>query len=317
MATFLLRRFAQAVVLLIIVSMIGFTILHLAPGGPLSQFAVDGTMTQADLDRLADQIGLNRPLPVQYAEWFFRMLQGDWGLSYRDRQPVLHIIFSHLGATLELMVTATVLAMILGVWVGTLGAIRRYSLFDSVATVGAMVALSIPTFWFGLVVIYVFSVGLDWLPSGNRYTIGDGSFLNRIHHLIGPSIVLALVSTAVWSRYMRSSMLDVINQDYIRTARAKGVSERRILFRHAMRNALLPMITIAGVQIPTLLSGALVTETVFTWPGMGRLFLDSISYRDYPVVMGILMFSAVLVLLGSLIADILYSVADPRISRQG
>jgi len=179
-----------------------------------------------------------------------------------------------------------------------------------------MVALSIPTFWFGLIVIYVFSVGLDWLPSGNRYTIGDGSFWNRVHHLVGPSIVLALVSTAVWSRYMRSSMLDVINQDYIRTARAKGVSESRILFRHAMRNALLPMITIAGVQLPVLLSGALVTETVFTWPGMGRLFLDSISYRDYPVVMGVLMFSAVLVLLGNLLADLLYSVADPRISRQ-
>lgn len=316
MATFLLRRFGQAVILLIVVSMIGFTILHLAPGGPLSQYAVDGSMTQADLDRLAEQLGLNRPLPVQYGEWFLRMLQGDWGVSYRDRQPVLDIIFSHLGATLELMLTATVIAVVLGVWIGTLGAIRRYSFFDSLATVGAMVALSIPTFWFGLIVIYVFSVGLDWLPSGNRYTIGDGSFWNRVHHLVGPSVVLALVSTAVWSRYMRSSMLDVINQDYIRTARAKGVSERRILFRHAMRNALLPMITIAGVQLPVLLSGALVTETVFTWPGMGRLFLDSISYRDYPVVMGVLMFSAVIVLLGNLLADLLYSVADPRISRQ-
>ncbi|WP_244495060.1 ABC transporter permease, partial [Bosea sp. Root483D1] len=145
--------------------------------------------------------------------------------------------------------------------------------------------------------------------------MGDGSFLNQVHHLIGPCIVLALVSTAVWSRYMRSSMLDVVNQDYIRTARAKGVPERQILMRHALRNALLPMITITGLHVPTLLSGALVTETVFTWPGMGRLFLDSISYRDYPVVMGILMFTAVLVLLGSLLADLLYGVADPRIAR--
>lgn len=315
MATFLLRRLGQAVVMLIIVSMIGFAILHLAPGGPMSQYASDGSMTQADLDRVAESLGLNRPLPVQYAEWLWRMVQGDWGISYRDRQPVLHIIASHLGATLELMLSATLIAVFLGVAIGTLGAIRRYSLFDSLATVGAMIALSIPTFWFGLVIIYVFSVGLGWLPSGNRYTIGDGSFWNRIHHLIGPSLVLGLVSTAIWSRYMRSSMLDVINQDYIRTARAKGVSEFRIITRHAMRNALLPMITIAGIQIPSLLSGALVTETVFTWPGMGRLFLDSISYRDYPVVMGVLMFSAVLVLLASLLADILYSVADPRISR--
>lgn len=303
-------------VMLVIVSIIGFSILHLAPGGPMSQFASDGSMTQADLDRMAETLGLNRPLPVQYLDWAGRMLTGDWGVSFRDRQPVLHIITSHLGATFELMASATLIAVVLGVVIGTLGAIRRYSLFDSLATIGAMIALSIPTFWFGLVIIYVFSVGLDWLPPGNRYTVGDGSFLNRLHHLVGPSLVLGLVSTAIWSRYMRSSMLDVINQDYIRTARAKGVSEPRILMRHAMRNAILPMITIAGIQIPSLLSGALVTETVFTWPGMGRLFLDSISYRDYPVVMGILMFSAVLVLLGSLIADLCYSLADPRISRQ-
>lgn len=317
MSAFLLRRFGQAVLLLFIVSMIGFAILHLAPGGPLSQFAAGGDMSQEDLDRIAEQLGLNRALPVQYAEWLWRMLAGDWGRSYRDGQPVLHIIGSHIGATLELMLTSTLLAMLIGAWIGILGAIRRYSLFDSLATIGAMIALSIPTFWFGLVVIYVFSVGLGWLPSGNRYTIGDGSLLNQIHHLIGPVMVLALVSTAVWSRYMRSSMLEVINQDYIRTARAKGLSERSILVRHAFRNASLPMITITGLHVPTLLSGALVTETVFTWPGMGRLFLDSISYRDYPVVMGVLMLSAVLVLLGSLIADLLYGIADPRISRSG
>lgn len=315
MSTFVLQRLAQALVLLVIVSIIGFAILHMAPGGPLSQFAADGNMTQADLDRLADQLGLNRSLPVQYFEWFYRMLQGDWGVSYRDKQPVLNVIFSHLGATFELMFASTFLAIIIGIWVGTIGAIRRYSFFDSFTTISTMVALSIPTFWFGLVIIYVFSVDLGWLPAGNRYTIGDGSFLNRLHHLVGPTIVLALVSTAIWSRYMRSSMLDVINQDYIRTARAKGVSERNILLHHAMRNALLPMITIAGIQIPSLLSGALVTETVFAWPGMGRLFLDSISYRDYPVVMGILMFSAALVILGSLLADVFYSIADPRISR--
>jgi peptide/nickel transport system permease protein len=317
MSTFLVQRLMQALVLLLIVSMIGFAILHLAPGGPLSQFAAGGEMSQEDLDRITEQLGLNRALPVQYAEWLWRMLRGDWGLSYRDHQPVLHIIASHIGATLELMLTSTLLAMLLGAWIGILGAIKRYSLFDSLATIGAMIALSIPTFWFGLVVIYVFSVGLGWLPSGNRYTIGDGSVLNQLHHLIGPCIVLALVSTAVWSRYMRSSMLEVINQDYIRTARAKGVPEGQILLRHAFRNALLPMITITGLHVPTLLSGALVTETVFTWPGMGRLFLDSISYRDYPVVMGILMFTAVLVLLGSLIADLLYGVADPRIARNG
>jgi peptide/nickel transport system permease protein len=310
---YLLARSLQSLILLVLVSVIGFTVLHLAPGGPLAQFALVPGMSQADIARIAHQMGLDRPLPLQYWEWFSRLLTGDWGRSYRDNQPVLAVIGSHLGATLELMVTATLIAVLLGTWIGVMGAIRRYSLFDYLATIGAMVALSIPTFWFGLITIYVFSVELGWLPAGNRYTVGDASFLDYLHHLIGPSLVLALVTIAIWSRYTRSSMLDVINQDYIRTARAKGLPERVVLARHAIRNALLPMITIAGLQLPTLLSGALVTETVFTWPGMGRLFLDSLGYRDYPVVMGILMFSAVLVLVGNLLADVLYAVADPRI----
>ncbi|HEX6016152.1 MAG TPA: ABC transporter permease [Geminicoccaceae bacterium] len=313
MGKYLLARSLQSLILLVLVSIIGFTVLHLAPGGPLAQFALVPGMSQADIARIAHQMGLDRPLPLQYWEWFSRLLTGDWGRSYRDNQPVLAVIGSHLGATLELMVMATLIAVLLGTWIGVMGAIRRYSLFDYLATIGAMVALSIPTFWFGLITIYVFSVELGWLPAGNRYTVGDASFLDYLHHLIGPSLVLALVTIAIWSRYTRSSMLDVINQDYIRTARAKGLPERVVLAHHAIRNALLPMITIAGLQLPTLLSGALVTETVFTWPGMGRLFLDSLGYRDYPVVMGILMFSAVLVLVGNLLADVLYAVADPRI----
>jgi peptide/nickel transport system permease protein len=313
MAGHLLKRSLQSLVLLWLVSMIGFAILYLAPGGPLAQFALVPGMSQAQLLKIAAQMGLDRPIPEQYWEWFTRLLTGDWGHSYRDGQPVLSIIGSHLGPTLELMGSSTLLAILIGTWVGVLGAIRRYSLFDYLATVGAMVALSIPTFWFGLVMIYIFSVELKWLPGGNLYTIGNGSLLDYLHHLIAPCIVLALVTVAIWSRYMRSSMLEVINQDYIRTARAKGAPERIVLIHHAIRNALLPMITIAGLQVPTLLSGALVTETVFTWPGMGRLFLDSLSYRDYPMVMGILMFTAVLVLLGNMLADALYAVCDPRI----
>ncbi|WP_373504556.1 ABC transporter permease [Aestuariivirga sp.] len=313
MLRFLIQRSLQNVLLLWLVSMIGFAVLYLAPGGPLTQFALVPGMSQEQLLKIAEQMGLNRPIHEQYFEWFTRLLSGDWGRSFRDGQPVLGIIGSHLWATLELMGTSASIAIFVGIWVGVLGAIKRYSLFDYLATVGAMVALSIPTFWFGLVTIYIFSVKLGILPAGNRYTIGDGSFLDHVHHLIAPSLVLGLVTVALWSRYMRSSMLDVINQDYIRTARAKGAPERQVLVRHAMRNALLPMITVAGLQLPTLLSGALVTETIFTWPGMGRLFLDSLSYRDYPVVMGILVLSAVLVLIGNLLADILYAVADPRI----
>jgi len=311
--TYLLGRIGQNLILLVLVSIIGFAVLHLAPGGPLAQFALVPGMSPADIARIAAQMGLDRPLPVQYWDWFTHLLRGDWGRSYRDTQPVLSVIGSHLFATLELMITATLIAIFLGVWIGMMGAIRRYSAFDYLATIGAMVALSIPTFWFGLVVIYVFSVKLGWVPPGNMYTIGNGSLLDFLHHLIAPSIVLALVEVAIWSRYMRASMLDVINQDYIRTARAKGLPERTVLLHHALRNALIPMITLAGMQLPTLLGGALVTETIFTWPGMGRLFLDSLGYRDYPVVMGILMFSALLVLIGNLLADLLCAAADPRI----
>jgi peptide/nickel transport system permease protein len=241
------------------------------------------------------------------------MLVGDWGRSYRDNQPVLAVIGGHVPATFELMISSSLLAVLLGTWVGVLGALRQRSLFDYLSTVGAMVALSIPTFWFGLVVIYAFSVKLDWLPVGGMYTIGNGSFGDYLHHLIAPAVVLALVTVAIWSRYMRASMLEVSTQDYVRTAIAKGLPRRVVIIRHALRNALLPMITLAGLQLPTLLSGALVTETVFTWPGMGRLFLDSIGYRDYPVIMGLLMFTAILVLLGNLGADLLCAAYDPRI----
>ncbi|QIE56066.1 ABC transporter permease [Pikeienuella piscinae] len=313
MSRFLIRRLGHSLVLLVLVSIVGFAVLNLAPGGPLSQFALAPGMSQADLDRIAAQMGLDRPLIVQYFDWFWRLFIGDWGESFRDGVPVLHVIGRHLFATLLLMVSSTVISVGFGTIVGVIGATRRYSLFDYSATVLAMIALSIPTFWFGLVSIYVFALELGWLPAGNMYTIGDGSVYDYAIHLIMPSFVLALVNVAIWSRYMRSSMLDVIDQDYVRTARAKGLPRGRVLYGHVIRNALIPMITLAGLQLPTLLSGALVTETVFTWPGMGRLFLDSLGYQDYPVVMGLLMFSAILVLIGNLVADLLVAVADPRI----
>ncbi len=313
MARYLLRRCWQSTVLLLLVSFIGFGILHLAPGGPLSQFVLSSNLGQEDIDRLTRQLGLDQPFVVQYLDWLGRMLLGDWGRSYRDGVPVLYKIAAHIQPTFEIMSFATVLAAVFGGAIGILGAVRRYSLLDTLSSVGAMTALSIPTFWFGLMMIYLFSIKLGWLPAGNRTTIGDGSLGDILHHMIAPVIVLALVETAVWAQFMRSSMLDALEQDYIRTARAKGVPARGIIWSHALRNALLPMITLLGLQFPTLLGGALVTETVFNWPGMGRLFLDSLEYRDYPVIMGILMLSAVMVLMGSLLADILYAVADPRI----
>lgn len=313
MAAFLLRRLWQSLVLLAIVSVIGFTVLNLIPGGPLAQYALDPGMTEADRLRIAAQMGLDRPLYVQYLEWASRMVQGDWGTSYRDGNPVTAVIARHVPATLLLMGSSTVIAVAVGTWIGIRGATHRDSVSDYVATVGAMIALSIPTFWFGLIGIYVFSLRLGWLPSGNMYTIGDGSVLNVLHHLIMPSVVLALVHIAIWSRFMRSATLDAISQDFVKTARAKGVPERRVVMKHVVGNALLPMISLAGVQVPSLLTGALVTETVFSWPGMGRLFLDSLSYSDYPVVMGLLMFTAILTIVANFVADVAVALVDPRI----
>ena len=299
MARYLLHRLGQSLVLLLLVSLIGYSVLLLSPGGPMSQFALTPGISKEDLDRIAAQMGLDRPVVVQYADWLRHLLQGDWGRSFRDGQPVLSIIFGHLPATLLLMGTSTAIAVGLGTTIGILGAVRRHSVFDHASTVGAMIALSIPTFWFGLIAIYVFSLGLGWFPAGNMYTIGDASFADYAWHLVLPALVLALVDVAVWSRYMRTATLDVIHQDFVRTARAKGLTRRRVLLKHVVGNALLPMITLAGLQLPTILGGALVTETVFTWPGMGRLFLDSLGYSDYPV--------------GSLLADLVTALVDPRI----
>ena len=230
-------------------------------------------MTQEDIDRLKEQLGLNRPLWIQYFDWAWRLVQGDWGHSFRDGASVLAVIGRHLFATLLLMGTSTAIAIALGTWIGIRGATHRYSLFDYLATIGAMVALSIPTFWFGLVGIYVFSLRLGWLPAGNMYTIGDGSVLNYLHHLILPSIVLSLVHVAIWSRYMRTATLDVISQEFVKTARAKGLSERRILMKHVVGNALLPMITLAGMQLPSILTGALVDRDGVYLAGDGSTVL--------------------------------------------
>lgn len=314
MTTFIVQRLLQSLIVLLLVSFIGFMLLNLVPGGPLAAYALNPGMSQADRERIISQMGLDQPLLVQYGRWLMGIVRGDWGSSFRDNREVTVIIGSRLAATLQLMVSSTLLAISIGMLAGILSAVKRYSLADSLVTTGAMIALSIPTFWFGLMAIYLFSVQLDWLPSGGMMTIGgDGGVVNRLRHLLMPMVVLALVTTATWSRYTRSSTIEVLTQDFMRTARAKGLAEHVITFKHGLRNAILPLITLAGLQLPTLFGGALVTETVFTWPGMGRLFVDSLGYRDYPVLMGILMLTAILVVIGNLAADLLYAVVDPRV----
>jgi len=314
MGRYMMRRLVQSVILLVLVTMIAFALMHLAPGGPLAVYTLNPTIRAEDIARLEKSFGLDRPLYIQYAKWASGMMRGDWGRSFRDSQPVFDIIISRLWSTLLLAGTALVIAMVLGVFIGTLGAVRQHSVADYLSTIGAMLALSIPTFWFGLMAIYLFSVRLGWLPSGGRQTLGeDFSLADRIEHLILPATVLGFVLVATWSRYTRAAVLEIINQDFIRVARSKGLSEKRVITGHVMRNAMGPLVVLAGIQIPLLFSGALVTESVFTWPGMGRLFVDSLNYRDYPVMMGILFVTAVLVILFNLLADIVAVLVDPRV----
>jgi peptide/nickel transport system permease protein len=314
MRTYLVRRVGQAVVVLGLVSVVGFSILHLAPGGPMAIYAMSPSMSSEDLARLTRDMGLDRPVYEQYVHWAGGIASGNWGRSYRDGRPVLEVVGDRVAATTVLMLSAFSVAVLLGLATGIVSAVRQYSLFDHLATFLAMVALSIPTFWLGLMAIFVFAVVLGVLPPGNMGTVGaDFSLTDRLRHLVLPAGTLGAVMVATWSRYTRASMLEVIREDYVRTALAKGVTGAAVILKHALRNACIPLVTLAGLQLPLVFSGALVTETVFTWPGMGRLFVDSIGYRDYPVLMGLLMLTALLVVIGNLVADLVYAVIDPRV----
>jgi peptide/nickel transport system permease protein len=314
MLQYILRRLLQAIPMLVGISFAAFVLMRLAPGGPMAIYAQNPNMSEADMRRIEHILGLDQPVHIQYLKWAAGMATGNMGYSYRTGRSVGEVIRERVPATVQLMAFAYLIAIVLGITTGIVSAIRRHSIFDYCATTGAMVGLSVPTFWFGLMVIIVFGAILRWIPSGGIATLGAPfSLYDRFIHLIGPASVLGLWMTATWSRYTRSSVLEVIGQDYIRTARAKGLRSRAILLRHTLRNALIPLITLAGLEFRNLFGGALVTETVFSWPGIGRLYLDSLNYQDYSVILGLLLMTSVLVLVGSLLADILYAVVDPRI----
>ena len=317
MLQYIIKRILQAIPLLIGVSIIGFSMMHLAPGGPLAVYTLNPTITAQDIERIKQIFGLDQPLHIQYLKWAYGIFTGNWGYTFFGGRPVLDVILERFPATLLLMGSGMSLAIILGMLIGILGAVRRYSIFDYLATSGAMVALSFPTFWFGLMTIFVFSLKLGWLPSGGMFTLGgEEDIMDLLRHLILPTVVLALVLVAQWSRYSRSSFLEVIHQDYIRTAKSKGLSAGRILFRHAFPNAVAPLIALAGIQLPWLFSGALVTETIFGWPGMGRLFVDALTMKEYPVLMGMVMITAIFVIIGNLLADVINALIVPRIRLQ-
>lgn len=311
---YIVRRILHSIPLVIGVSIIGFGIMHLAPGGPLAVYTLNPTITVTDIERIRVALGLDQPIHLQYLGWAKAMLTGSWGVTFFGGRPVLDVILERLPATMILMGTSMALAIVIGTLIGVLGAVKRNSIFDYLATTGAMLALSFPTFWFGLMAIYIFAIQLGWLPSGGMYELGEeGNPWDLLRHLVLPVMVLTLVLVATWSRYARSSFLDVIQQDYIRTAKSKGLGARQILTRHALRNAVIPLVALFGVQLPTLFSGALVAETIFSWPGMGRLFVDALNMKEYPILMGMIMFTALFVVVGNLVADIAIAAIDPRV----
>jgi len=314
MLGFITTRLLQSVPLVIGVSLIGFALMHLAPGGPLAIYTLNPSINAQDIERLRIIFGLDQPVYIQYLKWATGMLSGDWGNTFFGGRPVLEVILERLPATLLLIGSALAVAIVLGLAIGVLGAVRRHSVFDYLATSGALFALSFPTFWFGLMAIYLFAVRLRWLPSGGMFELGEeGNILDLLRHLVLPTAVLGFVITANWSRYARSAFLEVLQQDYMRTARAKGLRFHQRLTRHAFPNAIKPLIALLGVELPFLFSGALVAETIFGWPGMGRLFVDALSMKEYPILMGMIIFTALFVILGNLLADIAIAAIDPRV----
>jgi peptide/nickel transport system permease protein len=320
MTRYIVRRFLQMVPLLIGISILAFLIIRLAPGDPTSVY-IDPNKpppSAEDLERLRTELGLNDPLPVQYVHWLTNMLQGDLGFSLSGRRPVLDEIVDRLPNTALLGLSALIVTAVISIPVGILSALYRYTFIDYLVTLLSFLGLSIPGFVIALFLIQVFAVQLDWLPTTGMRNVredyeGWRAALDVAEHLILPTIALSLSTIARWARFQRSSLLDVLSQDYMRTARAKGLSQRIVLWSHALRNSLLPMITLVGLSIPMLVSGAFIIEYVFGWPGMGRLAVNAALRRDYPVIMGVTMISALFIVLGNFLADVAYYWADPRI----
>ncbi|WP_017726226.1 ABC transporter permease [Halalkalibacterium ligniniphilum] len=313
MTTYIIRRVIMMIPILIGISILSFAITYSAPGNP-AMMNMDPSISPEVREQQIKRLGLDDPIPVQYVRWMGNVLQGDLGTSYHRKVPVTDLILDRLPNTLLLMGASLFLAVIIAIPFGVLSATRQYSKMDYTVTFGSFVGLATPNFWLGLMLIMLFSVQLGWTPVGGVATIGaEFSILDRLHHLLLPALVLATADMAGLTRYTRSSMLEVINQDYIRTARSKGFRERRVVYKHGLRNGLIPVVTMLGLMLPTMVGGSAIVESVFGWPGIGKMFIDAVFQRDYPIILAVTMFGAVLTVVGNLIADIMYAVLDPRI----
>jgi ABC-type dipeptide/oligopeptide/nickel transport system permease component len=305
MGIYLLRRLYQAILVLLVVSGIVFAILHIS-GDPLA-LLMPQDAPPSDIEEMRRSLGLDKPLIVQYGLFLKNAAQGNLGVSYHHGQPALRLVLERLPASLELVVTTILISLILAVPIGVLAASRRGTTVDRASLLGSLIGISAPPFWIGIVFILIFSVELQWLPSSGRGTWA---------HLILPAGSLALYRLALFIRLIRAGMLDIMTMDFIRTARSKGVSEQKVIYKHALKNTLIPFVTIAGMQMGSLLAGAIVTEKVFAWPGMGRLFLEAIGVMDFPVIIAWALVTSTIFLTVNLAVDIIYVWLDPRIRHE-
>jgi peptide/nickel transport system permease protein len=319
MGAYIIRRLIGLPPLILGITIVTFLLIHATPGSPVDDLKLTPEIKEEDLQNIKRTLGIDRPLHEQYIVWVAQLAQGDLGISLKTYQPVRKELFERLPNTLLLTVSALVVALLLAIPIGVVAALKRNSWIDHLTTILSTLGQSIPAFWLGLMLIIVFAVqfkvwGLPSLPSGGTRTLPNGGDLaDRLRHLILPVMALAVAQMATWARYIRSQMLEVIRQDFVRTARAKGLPDRAVVLRHAFRNAILPLITLIGLTIPNLFGGAVIIEAIFGWPGIGGLVISAAGNRDYTVVMGTVLFISIVTVLSNLLADICYGIADPRI----
>lgn len=315
MLRYLTRRLLAVIPLLFFISVISFGIYQLAPGDPVRAYLpLEAMDDPAQVQRVRQMMGLDKHWTIQYANWVGQVVQGNFGRSLIDHEPVAEKLARVIPVTLQLSVTTFVITFTLAVLVGIFSATRRYSWWDHFLTLFSFAGVSIPTFFLGILLMLLFAVKLGWLPATGRYTLGtEPTFWDLVRHMIMPVIAMGINDIAGVSRYVRSSLLEVLRQDYVRTARAKGLNERVVVYRHALRNALIPVITLLGLSLPDFIGGSLVIENLFAWPGMGRTTVTAVFKNDYPVIMAANLLFAIMTIVGNLIADILYAMVDPRI----
>ncbi len=321
MKTYFLKRFLELIPIFFAISIIIFVIMNSMPGDPLLQMRMQNPRAMANdpqrMKELREYYRLDDPLPVKYFTWLKSVMTGDLGYSSMYKMPVMDLITSRLPNTLILTITAWLIGLVFALPIGILSAVKKYSVFDYSTTVFAFIGISLPSFWFALIAIIIFSVNLKWLPVSGMATYGVvgtwNIFVDRLRYLVLPAFVLGLVQVASWVRYIRTSLLEVLDQDYVRTAYAKGVPDRKVIIKHALKNAMIPIITIIALDIPYFFGGALIIETVFSWPGMGRLMYQAVISSDYNLAISCLMFLAIITLISNLVADFLYVLVDPRI----